>query len=128
MEMVNLYINGKEVAAPTGSTIMQAADLAGIEIPRLCYDPDLSALGACRLCVVEVKGNRLLPASCVTPVMSGMEVFTESPAVIEARRTILELLVANHPLDCMTCDKLGACKLAEYYLYFLLTILNDLNA
>jgi NADH-quinone oxidoreductase subunit G len=57
VEMVNLYINGKEVAAPTGSTIMQAADLAGIEIPRLCYDPDLSALGACRLCVVEVKGN-----------------------------------------------------------------------
>jgi NADH-quinone oxidoreductase subunit G len=118
VEMVNLYINGKEVAAPTGSTIMQAADLAGIEIPRLCYDPDLSALGACRLCVVEVKGNRLLPASCVTPVMSGMEVFTESPAVIEARRTILELLVANHPLDCMTCDKLGACKLADYCYHY----------
>ncbi len=114
MEMVNLYINGKEVEAPAGSTIMQAADLAGIDIPRLCYDPDLSALGACRLCVVEVKGNRLLPASCVTPVMPGMEIFTESPAVIEARRTILELLVANHPLDCMTCDKLGDCKLADY--------------
>lgn len=112
--MVNLYINGKEVEAPAGSTILQAAEMAGIEIPRLCYDPDLSALGACRLCVVEVKGNRLLPASCVTPINAGMEVFTESPAVIEARRTILELLVANHPLDCMTCDKLGDCKLADY--------------
>lgn len=114
MSIVNFYINGKEVEAPAGSTILQAAENAGIEIPRLCYDPDLSALGACRLCVVEVKGNRLLPASCVTPVMAGMEVFTESPAVIEARRTILELLVANHPLDCMTCDKLGDCKLADY--------------
>ncbi len=114
VEMVNLYINGKEVKAPAGSTILQAAEQAGISIPRLCYDPELSALGACRLCVVEVKGNRLLPAACVTPVMSGMEIFTESPDVIEARRTILELLVANHPLDCMTCDKQGACKLADY--------------
>ncbi len=114
MEMVKLIINGREVEAPAGSTIMQAADMAGIEIPRLCYDPELSALGACRLCVVEVKGNRLLPASCVTPIAPGMEVETESSAVIEARKTVLELLVANHPLDCMTCEKLGDCKLADY--------------
>lgn len=111
---IQLIINGKEVEAPAGSTILQAAELAGIEIPRLCYDPGLSPLGACRLCVVEVQGNRLLPASCVTPVSAGMVVETESPAVVEARKTILELLVANHPLDCMTCDKQGACKLADY--------------
>ena len=114
LEMVKLIMNGKEVEAPPGTTILKAAEMAGIEIPRLCYDPDLSLMGACRLCVVEVKGNRLLPAACVTPVSQGMEVNTESSAVIEARRTILELLVANHPLDCMTCDKMGSCKLADY--------------
>lgn len=114
MKMVKCTINGKEVEVPAGSTIMQAADSVGIEIPRLCYDPDLSPLGACRLCVVEVKGNRLLPASCVTPVVADMEIQTESPAVVQARKTILELLLANHPMDCMTCDKLGDCKLAKY--------------
>jgi len=113
LELVKIIINGKEVEAPSGSTVLQAADIAGIDIPRLCYDPDLSPMGACRMCVVEVKGNRLLPAACVTPVFSGMVVETESPDVIDARKTILELLVANHPLDCMTCDKMGDCKLAD---------------
>lgn len=114
MEQIKLTINGKEVEAPVGSTILQAAENAGISIPRLCYDPDLSPLGACRLCIVEVEGNRLLPASCVTPVSPGMIVYTESPKVVEARKTILKLLVANHPLDCLTCDKMGSCKLADY--------------
>jgi len=114
VEMVKLIIDGKEVEVAEGTTIMQAADQAGIEIPRLCYDPELKPLGACRLCVVQVEGNRLFPASCVTPVSPGMVVHTESPDIVEARRTILELLVANHPLDCMTCDKLGDCKLADY--------------
>ncbi|MFA6661359.1 MAG: 2Fe-2S iron-sulfur cluster-binding protein, partial [Bacilli bacterium] len=114
VEMVKLIIDGKEVEVAQGTTIMQAADQAGIEIPRLCYDPELKPLGACRLCVVQVEGNRLFPASCVTPVSPGMVVHTESPDIVEARRTILELLVANHPLDCMTCDKLGDCKLADY--------------
>jgi NADH-quinone oxidoreductase subunit G len=111
---VKLTINGKEVEAPKGSTVLQAAESAGIEIPRLCYDPHLKSLGACRLCIVEVQGNRLLPASCITPATDGMVVETESAAVVQARKTILELLVANHPLDCMTCDKMGACKLADY--------------
>lgn len=114
MKMVTCRINGKEVEVPAGSTIMEAANSIGIDIPHLCYNPDLSLWGACRLCVVEVKGNRLLPASCVTPVTENMEIETESPAVVQARKTILELLVANHPLDCMTCDKLGDCKLADY--------------
>lgn len=114
MEQIKLTINGKEVEAPAGSTILQAAEKAGIKIPRLCYDPDLSQLGACRLCVVEVKGNRLLPASCVTLISPGMVVETESPTVVKARKTILELLIANHPLDCITCDKMGACVLADY--------------
>lgn len=114
VEQIKLTINGKEVEAPAGSTILQVAEKAGIKVPRLCYDPDLSRLGACRLCVVEVKGNRVLPASCVTPISPGMVVETESPKVVKARKTILELLVANHPLDCMTCDKMGACVLADY--------------
>lgn len=114
MELVKLIIDGREVEAPAGTTILKAAELIGIEIPRLCYDPDLSLIGSCRMCVVEVEGNRLLPASCVTPIMPGMVVSTDSPAVVEARKTILELLLANHPLDCMTCDKLGDCKLADY--------------
>jgi len=114
VELVKLSINGKEVEAPRGSTILQAAELNGINIPTLCYLKDLSPMGSCRMCVVEVKGNRLLPASCVTPITPGMEVQTESPAVVNARRTILELLMANHPQDCLTCDKLGDCKLADY--------------
>lgn len=114
MKLVKCTINGKEVEVPAGSTIMQAADSVGIDIPRLCYDPDLSPWGSCRLCVVEVKGNRLLPASCVTPVTPDMEIETETPAVVQARKTILDLMLANHPLDCMTCDKLGDCRLADY--------------
>lgn len=114
MEFVKLKINGKDIEAPAESTILQAAENSGISIPRLCYYPELSLMGQCRLCVVEVEGNPLLPASCVTPVTPGMVVHTESPAVVEARKTILELLLANHPQDCLTCDKLGDCRLADY--------------
>jgi formate dehydrogenase alpha subunit len=114
VELVKLTIDGKQVEAPTGSTVLEAAEKSGINIPTLCYDPELSKLGACRLCVVEIEGSRLLAASCVTPVQPGMAVHTESPAVVEARQAILELLIANHPLDCMTCDKMGECKLADY--------------
>lgn len=113
-DLVKLSIDGKEVEVPSGITVLEAAERNGIHIPRLCYDPELSAVGACRLCVVEIKGMRNLPASCVTTVAPGMVVHTGTPAVIEARKTILELLVANHPLACLTCEKLGECKLAAY--------------
>lgn len=86
----------------------------GVDIPHLCYEDGLSSVGACRLCVVEVKGARSLVASCAAAVAPGMEVQTHSPDVMEARRTILDLLIANHPLDCLTCEKTGECKLAEY--------------
>lgn len=114
MEMVKLIINGKEVEVPSGTTVLKAAEQEGINVPQLCYMEGLSSAGACRLCVVEVKGMRALAASCVTAVRPGMEVQTHSPNVMQARRTILELLIANHPLDCLTCEKLGECKLAEY--------------
>ncbi|TEB11427.1 NADPH-Fe(3+) oxidoreductase subunit alpha [Pelotomaculum propionicicum] len=114
MEMVKLTINGKEVEVPAGTTILNAAEQAGFSIPRLCYMEGLSSVGACRLCVVEVKGARALVASCAAAVAPGMEVQTHSPSVMEARRMILDLLIANHPLDCLTCEKSGECSLAEY--------------
>jgi formate dehydrogenase alpha subunit len=118
VELIKLTIDDREVQVPAGTTVLNAAEAAGILIPRLCYDPALSLVGACRLCVVEIDGIRNLPASCVTWVAPGMVVRTNTPAVIEARKTVLELLIANHPLDCLTCEKLGECKLAEYcYLY-----------
>ena len=114
MAKVTLTINGKEIAVPAGTSILDATEKAGFKIPRLCHDKDLPPVGACRLCVVEVKGARALVASCATEAANGMEVQTHSPSVIEARKMILELLVANHPLDCMTCEKLGDCRLADY--------------
>lgn len=114
MELVRLSIDGKEIEVLAGTTVLNAAEQMGIHIPRFCYEADLSPFGACRLCVVEVEGMRNLPASCVTTVAPGMVVRTNSPAVVEARRTILELLIANHPQDCLTCEKMGDCRLAEY--------------
>jgi formate dehydrogenase alpha subunit len=114
MEKVKININGLEVEVPAGTTVLNAAELAGIHIPRLCYEQDLSPYGACRLCVVEIKGMRNLPASCVTIAAPGMVVDTHSPAVLEARRTILELMLADHPLDCLTCEKMGNCDLSRY--------------
>ncbi|MTI84888.1 MAG: 4Fe-4S dicluster domain-containing protein [Firmicutes bacterium] len=114
MASVTLTINGVKVTVPKGTTVLDAAQQAGIFIPTFCHDPELTKYGACRICVVEITGMRNLPASCATDATEGMEVFTESPAVIEARKTILELLLANHPLDCLTCDKNGACRLQDY--------------
>jgi formate dehydrogenase alpha subunit len=114
VDLVKLTIDGKDVEVPAGTSVLDAAESIGIHIPRLCYDPCLSSVGACRICVVEIAGMRNLPASCVTTVTPGMVVRTDTPAVMEARKTILELLVANHPMDCLTCEKMGDCRLAEY--------------
>ncbi len=111
---VTLTIDGQKVTVPAGITVLEAARQMGIDIPTFCHDPELSRPGACRICVVEIKGWRNLPPSCVTTVTEGMEVETESEAVVEARRTILDLLLANHPQDCMTCQKFGDCRLADY--------------
>jgi len=115
---VTLTIDGIRITVPKGSTVLEAAEKAGIFIPTLCHDPELSKPGACRICVVEIPGMRNLPASCVTEAMEGMVVYTASPAVIEARKTILELLLANHPEDCLTCNKNGECRLQEYAYYY----------
>lgn len=115
MRFLSLTIDGRQVEVAEGTTVLEAARKLGIEIPTLCYDNDLSIAGACRLCIVEVEGNnKNLPASCALPVAEGMVVHTNSPKVREARKIILELLLANHPLDCLTCEANGRCKLQQY--------------
>ncbi|HHY92395.1 MAG TPA: 2Fe-2S iron-sulfur cluster binding domain-containing protein, partial [Firmicutes bacterium] len=111
METITLTIDGQEVEAPKGATVLEAARAAGFNIPTLCYHPELRPEGACRLCVVEVKGAKSLVASCVMPAANGMEVHTNTPFVRESRRMALELLLANHPFECLTCEKNGNCEL-----------------
>lgn len=111
MNMVNLKINNIDVSVPAGSTILQAAKSANIEIPTLCYMKEINEIGACRICVVEVKGARSLVASCVYPVNEGMEVFTSTPRVLKARRMTLELLLSNHNRKCLSCIRSGSCEL-----------------
>jgi len=109
--MVTLAIDETTVSVPAGITIMEAAETIGIRIPRLCYHPKLSLEGACRVCVVEVKGMRNWAASCAVKVQQGMEIVTGSPEIRRARRDILELLLDNHPRDCQICERDGNCEL-----------------
>lgn len=111
METVNLKINGMEVSVPAGSTILEAARAAGIEIPTLCYLKDVSQTGSCRMCLVEVKGGRALQAACVYPVSEGLEVYTNTPKVRDARKITLELILSNHERKCLTCVRSRNCEL-----------------
>lgn len=112
--MIQLTINGREIEVPEGTTILKACRMHGVDIPTLCYDPDLRLAGSCRMCLVEIKGRHLLAASCVTPVENGMVIETESQRVVEARKVILELLAARHDFNCHTCEKNGDCKFQDY--------------
>lgn len=111
MEMINLKINGVDVQAPQGSTILEAARLNNIEIPTLCYLKEINEIGACRICVVEVKGARTLVTSCVYPINEGMEVWTSTPKVLNSRKKTLELLLSNHERKCLSCVRSGKCEL-----------------
>ena len=113
MATINITINGMKVACPSGSTILEAAKLCGIEIPTLCYLKEINAIGACRICVVEVKGARTLVAACVYPVADGMEIFTNTEKVRNARRMTLELILSNHRKDCLTCVRNQNCELQK---------------
>jgi len=117
LETITLTIDGKEVQAPKGSTVLEAALGADIYIPTLCYDPDLTPYGACRLCLVEIEGMRGLPTSCTTAATDGMVVHTETPAVNQARRVAMELIMANHHGDCLTCAKNQQCELQKIARY-----------
>ena len=112
--MINLIINGMKINADKEMTILQAAQRAGIQIPTFCHDKRLVPHGACRICLVEIDGMKNLPTACTTPVSEGMTIHTHSKRVVEARREILSLLISNHPLDCLTCEKSGACRLQDY--------------
>ena len=111
--MVNIKINGKAMQVEPGKTVLQVAKEYDVHIPTLCYHKDLSPTGNCRMCVVEVKGGRFLQAACVTPIWEGMEIETESDKVMKDRKLTLELMLANHPVDCMICDAAGECELQD---------------
>lgn len=111
--MVNLKINGMSVSVPEGYTILQAAKEINIEIPSLCYLKDVNCIGACRVCVVEVKGRKGLVASCVYPVEEGMEVLTNTPAVRESRKTTIELILSTHHKKCLSCVRGNNCELQK---------------
>lgn len=113
METVNVKINGIAVEAPKGSTILEAARLAHIDIPTLCYLKGINEIGACRMCVAEVKGARSLVASCVYPVNEGMEVWTNTPKVLESRKKTLELILSDHDRKCLSCVRSGKCELQK---------------
>ena len=110
LEVVKLNIDGKQVKARKGLTVLEAAQSAGIYIPTLCADPDLRPYGACRLCVVEIEKMRGLPTACTTPATEGMVVHTSTPAVNEVRYTTVELLLADHPSECLICDRKERCQ------------------
>ena len=111
---MRLTIDGRNVEAAEGMTILAAAKTAGIEIPTLCYLEGISDIGACRLCVVEVEGKNELATACNTKVKEGMVVQTASRKVIDARKTVLKLLLSNHNIDCFNCEKNGDCQLQKY--------------
>lgn len=111
MADITIKINGRTVTAPAGSTILEAARLADIEIPTLCFLKEINEIGACRICVVEVKGARTLMASCVYPISEGMEVWTNTPQVLDSRKKTLQLLLSNHERKCLSCVRSANCEL-----------------
>ena len=111
--MISLTINGKKVEVEEGTTILEAARKASIDIPTLCFLKDINEFGDCRMCIVEVEGRRGFATSCIQKVEEGMVVRTNTPAVIEARRTVLDLILSNHDRDCLTCTRNGTCELQK---------------
>ncbi|MBV9598664.1 MAG: (2Fe-2S)-binding protein [Chloroflexi bacterium] len=112
-DTVKLSIDGKELEAPKGTLLVEAAKLIGLEIPVFCYESRLKPVGACRMCLVQIEKLPRLQTACTTPVAADMVVHTTTPEVVDAQRGVLELLLANHPLDCPICDKGGECPLQE---------------
>ena len=110
---VKLTIDRREVIAPEGASVMHAAMLAGIEVPKLCATDRVDAYGSCRLCLVEIDGRRGTPSSCTTPVEPGMSISTDTPRLRKLRRGVMELYISDHPLDCLTCAANGDCELQD---------------
>ncbi|MEQ1702449.1 MAG: molybdopterin-dependent oxidoreductase, partial [Ilumatobacteraceae bacterium] len=110
---VPVNIDGQDVLVPEGTSVMRAAAICGVDIPKLCATDSLDPFGSCRLCVVEIDGRRGTPASCTTPVAPGMAVITQSPKLERLRRGVMELYISDHPLDCLTCAANGDCELQD---------------
>ena len=110
---VDLTIDGVAITVPAGTSVMRAAALAGVEVPKLCATDSVEAFGSCRLCVVEIEGRRGTPASCTTPVSAGMVVHTQTSKLQKLRRGVMELYISDHPLDCLTCAANGDCELQD---------------
>jgi formate dehydrogenase major subunit len=110
---VTVTIDGRAVTVPPGTSVMRAASLAGVQVPKLCATDTLEAFGSCRLCLVEIEGRRGYPASCTTTVAPGMKVRTQTPKLAQLRRGVMELYISDHPLDCLTCTANGNCELQE---------------
>lgn len=117
-DMLTITIDGKQNQVPKGATIIQACEMAGVEIPRFCYHERLSIAGNCRMCLVEVERSPKLVASCAMPAADGMVVKTTTDKVKKAREGVLEFLLLNHPLDCPICDQGGECDLQDQAMVF----------
>jgi len=113
LQPITITLDGREVSGYPGMTILELAKESGIDIPTLCHDPQLTSIGACRVCLVEDERNNALLASCVTPIASGMVINTHSPRVIERRKTIVKLMLTSHPDSCLVCDKGNRCQLRQ---------------
>ena len=111
--MVQIFIDEKPYDVEDGITVIQACELAGIEIPRFCYHEKLSIAGNCRMCLVEMENSHKPVASCAMPVAEGMKIKTNSDMVVKARKGVMEFLLINHPLDCPICDQGGECDLQD---------------
>jgi formate dehydrogenase major subunit len=110
---VNLTIDGVSVSVPEGTSVMHAASLSGVTVPKLCATDSLEPFGSCRLCLVEIEGRRGYPASCTTPVAEGIKIHTQTPKLADIRRGVMELYISDHPLDCLTCATNGDCELQD---------------
>ena len=108
---VTVFVDGHEARIASGTSVMRAAQEAGIKIPRLCATDCLEAFGSCRLCLVEIEGRKGTPSSCTTPVEEGMRVTTQNERLARLRRSVMELYISDHPLDCLTCAANGDCEL-----------------
>ncbi len=116
--IIKLTIDGKAITVAEGTTVLEAARMLNIQIPTLCHHPKLTPFGGCRMCIVEVKGVPRPLTSCTTPVSEGMEVTTSSPQIEDLRKTVLELILSDHPNDCMICEKAGDCTLQELAYFY----------
>jgi len=116
--VTKLYIDDIEVTVPSNTTVLQACDTIGIEVPRFCFHERLLIAGNCRMCLVEIEKSPKPVPSCAFPVMENMKVYTNTPLVKKAQESVLEFLLINHPLDCPICDQGGECDLQDQAMHF----------